>query len=327
MYDSGVLDKELVPMHVRMYFLQAPEYPTTEPDEKEWRIEKVADKRFLDRAGDNLKNIYQRVMKEAMNQMTPAFDTELWAEPDGSHMARFVVAYKTGATHSYFSSLADVYRAHGLFSTRKYVEFFNNGIVIYGFYLQQLEPTASRGSGTFEERIADCVTDASMHFVLPRTSLTPMLCDNVLSPPQISYAYAAWKFAFHFLHRLPEAYSVLATTLRAKDPSVLSRLETLRNTMKFHTYTESQILEEILASPALVKVLYQDFVACHQPQQKSTIMDKSDMLSMIRKKSPNENAVAIFNMFYTFNQHILRTNFFTSKKSALACTYLVSLSY
>lgn len=309
-----MLDQKLVPSHIRMYFLQQPNYAFDNPAPDEEDINKLADKRFLERAGDNLKAIYQRCLIEASHQMVPAFDTETWVEPDGSKMARLVIAYKTGATHSYFSTIADVYRAHGLFSSRKYVEFFANGIVILGFYLQQL---SNKMDGSFEDKIKRCVDDASMHFVLPRTSLSPMLKNALLSPQEISYAYAAWKFTFHFLHRLPEAYTVVANSLRLKDPVSLSRLEQLRNTMKFNTYTESQILEAILSSASIVRRLFENFSNLHGTKNASA-SEEGDIMSYVRKSVVSEQALVIFSMFATFNRHVLRTNFFQPKKAALA---------
>lgn len=306
-----------MPSHVRMYFLQKPNYVEPNPTEDEQRIEKLADTRFLERAGDNLKSIYQRLLIKASGQMNPAFDTEVWTEPDGSKMARLVIAFKVGATHSYFSSFADVYRAHGLFSSRKYVEFFSNGIVIHGFYLQQLT-TDGKGKGAFEERIKACVADASMHFVLPRTSLSPMLRKNLLTVQETSYAYAAWKFAFHFLHRLPEAYTVVAEALRVKDPSAFARLDKLRNTMKFNTYTESQVMDCILPSAPLVKRMYQDFYDLHAPNGSGENVPESELESFVRKTSSSEAVMVVFTMFITFNRHILRTNFFQDRKAALA---------
>uniref|UniRef100_K3W989 Glutamate/phenylalanine/leucine/valine/L-tryptophan dehydrogenase C-terminal domain-containing protein n=1 Tax=Globisporangium ultimum (strain ATCC 200006 / CBS 805.95 / DAOM BR144) TaxID=431595 RepID=K3W989_GLOUD len=313
---SGVLDAESVPYHVRMYFLQKPNYVNENPGEFETDINKVADKTFLARAGDTLKQVYQQCMKKAVNQMTPTFHTEVWTEPDNSKMARMTIAYRAGATHSYFSSIADVYRQHGLFSTRKYAEFFSNGIVIYGFYLQGLDNPA-RGKGTFEERLEAVVADASLHFVLPRTSLTPMLTDNLLTPQQISYAYAAWKFTFHFMHRLPEAYTVVANSLRERDPSAFARLDQLRTTMKLNTYTETQILDHILASANIVKILYDEFESLHSPTAKKTV-DPAATLSTLRKSIIAEQALAIFSLFHTFNMRIKKTNFFKKDKAALA---------
>lgn len=314
---SGVLDPVVVPYHVRMYFLSKPDFVDPNPPEGETDINKIADRIFLDRAGDRLKNVYQQCIDKAVNQMTPAFHTEIWTEPDNSKMARLTIAYKNGATHSYFSSIADVYRQHGLFTTRKYVEFFSNGIVIYGFYLQLLD-NPERGQGSFKQRLEAVVTDASLHFVLPRTSLTPMLTDNLLSPQHISYAYAAWKFTFHFMHRLPDSFTVVSKSLRDRDPSAFARLEQLRATMKLNTYTESQILDHILASASIVKLLYAEFEALHGPNGGVASVDPAATLSTLRKSVVAEQALVIFTMFHKFNVHIKKTNFFQKDKAALA---------
>ncbi|RQM27954.1 hypothetical protein B5M09_000870 [Aphanomyces astaci] len=315
---TGLLDTTLVPSHMRLYFLQEPEFVNPSPAAGETDIHQLADKHFLERAGDNLKKVYQQVLKTASNQMTPAFHTEVWLEPDNTKMARFTVAYKAGSTHSYFSSLADVYRGHGLFSSRKYAEYFSNGIVIYGFYLQQLTGDDVKGKGSFEERVAACVSDASLHYVLPRTSLSPLLRDHLLTPQQISYAYAAWKFTFHFLQRLPEAYSVVSNSLRDRDAVAFARLEQLRSTMKQNTYTEAQILDHLLASPLVIKSLYEEFEALHSPASKDRHRKEADILSYLRKAVTSEAALTVFSQFASFNHHVQHTNFFRKEKSALA---------
>ncbi|RLN49732.1 hypothetical protein BBJ29_004568 [Phytophthora kernoviae] len=313
---SGVLDPVTVPYHVRMYFLQEPDYVDPAAGESEMDINKVGDKVFLERAGTRLKQVYQECIIKAMAQMTPAFHTEIWSESDGTKMARIAIAYRSGSTHSYFSSVADVYRQHGLFSQRKYAEFFANGIVIYGFYLQMLE-NSTQGKGTFEDRLAAVVNDASMHFTLPRTSLTPMLTNGLLTPQQIAYAYAAWKFTFHFMHRLPESFALVSKSLRDRDPSAFARLEQLRSSMKLNTFTESQILDHILSSADIVKILYGEFEALHAPGQKTTV-DTDATLSTLRKSIVAEQALQIFSLFHVFNKHIKKTNFFANDKAALA---------
>ncbi|RLN81155.1 hypothetical protein BBO99_00003937 [Phytophthora kernoviae] len=313
---SGVLDPVTVPYHVRMYFLQEPQFVDPTVSENETDINKVADKVFLERAGDRLKGVYQECITKAMSQTTPTFHTEVWSESDGSKMARVAIAYRSGATHSYFSSIADVYRQHGLFSQRKYTEFFANGIVIYTFYLQMLD-TPTHGTGDFEARLAAVIKDASMHFTLPRTSLTPMLTDGLLNPQQIAYAYAAWKFTFHFMHRLPESFALVSKSLRDRDPSAFARLEQLRSSMKLNTFTESQILDHILSSADIVKVLYNEFVALHAPGKKAEV-DTNTTMSTLRKSIVAEQALQIFSMFHVFNLHIKKTNFFANDKAALA---------
>lgn len=315
---SGMLDPAVVPYHVRLYFLQKPDFVDPNAGEHESDLNKVADKTFLTRAGDRLKEVYQECMLKAMSQMTPAFHTEVWQEPDGLKMARLTVAYKSGSTHSYFTAIADVYRQHGLFTQRKYAEFFSNGMVIYTFYLQMLD-SPSRGVGSFEQRLDAVVGDASMQFVLPRTSLTPMLTGYLLNPREVAYAYAAWKFTFHFMHRLPDAYTVVSKSLRDRDPSAFARLEQLRSTMKLNTFTESQILDHILASAPIVKILYNEFEALHAPNSKGeAAVDPAVTMSTLRKSIVAEQALVIFTLFHKFNRHITKTNFFHDDKAALA---------
>jgi len=93
------------------------------------------------------------------------------------------------------------------------------------------------GHGSFEDCLNAVVKDASMHFTLPRTSLTSMLTDGLLTPQQIAYEYAAWQFTFHFMHRLPESFSIVSKSLQDRDPSASAHLEQLRSTIKLNTYT------------------------------------------------------------------------------------------
>jgi hypothetical protein len=59
----------------------------------------------------------------------------------------------------------------------------------------------SHSSVPIERCIPDLIRDCSLHYALPRTSLTPLLTKGVLSVQQVAYAYVAWKYAFHFLSR------------------------------------------------------------------------------------------------------------------------------
>ena len=59
----------------------------------------------------------------------------------------------------------------------------------------------STATAPLERSIAGLTRDVSLHYVLPKTSLTPLLSRGLLSVQQVAYAYVAWKFAFHFLNR------------------------------------------------------------------------------------------------------------------------------
>jgi glutamate dehydrogenase len=147
------------------------------------------------------------------------------------------------------------------------------------------------GHGSFEDCLNAVVKDASMHFTLPRTSLTSMLTDGLLTPQQIAYEYAAWQFTFHFMHRLPESFSIVSKSLQDRDPSAFAHLEQLRSTIKLNTYTESPILDHILSSAEIVKILYAEFHTLHEPTAdgaRRPEVDTSATLSTLRKSIVGE---------------------------------------
>jgi glutamate dehydrogenase len=51
-------------------------------------------------------------------------------EVEGARERRIVVGYKMGGPKSFFSALSDLYHYYGLYSKRKYVEQFANGVTI-----------------------------------------------------------------------------------------------------------------------------------------------------------------------------------------------------
>jgi len=64
-------------------------------------------------------------------------------EVEGSRERRVVIGYRMGTTRSYFSALSDLYHFYGLFSSRKYVEQFSNGVTVITLYLNPMPASKS----------------------------------------------------------------------------------------------------------------------------------------------------------------------------------------
>lgn len=191
------------------------------------------------------------------------------AKDEDDHVALFI-AHRVGSTHWYFTGIPDVYRYYGLYAVRKYVEPFANGIVIFAFYLRNLSSDAignhNQQHGDVSEmfqspissktqsrlplsvRLEHLVRDASLHFVLPRTSLTPLFTNGTLSAQEAAYvstvsrdftvllvslnywllqAYAAWKFAYHFMERGSAEYAMLSDALKDKPEAIQQLVRSL----------------------------------------------------------------------------------------------------
>jgi glutamate dehydrogenase len=91
-------------------------------------------------------------------------------EVEGSRERRMVIGYKMGGTSKFFrwvceissvvpilmkphfSALSNLYHFYSLFSARKYVEQFSNGITIISLYLNPL-PNGANGAPAIEHSI------------------------------------------------------------------------------------------------------------------------------------------------------------------------------
>ncbi len=112
-----------------------------------------------------------------------------------------------------------------------------------------------------------------------------------------------------------------------KNNEAASRLlETIRTFVRKETFTEGKVLETILEHVLLIKDLYngnfcsinqKDFEQC-QLYRKSPTIENTDLVTKIQKGSKSDIDKQIFMAIYTFNRHVLKTNFYKNDKIALS---------
>ncbi|KYQ88330.1 NAD+ dependent glutamate dehydrogenase [Tieghemostelium lacteum] len=298
------------PVHLRLYYLTRPVFPagwesisTTETD-----IYKIGDLSFIEKSTETTKSIYQEAMNEVVGKLGPVIKFY----PSKDNGARLVVAYRRGSTHSYWSSISELYHYHQMYATHKYVEQFSNGIVIYSIYLRPLHPEVD-----INTKISKIAEQASLVYVLPRTSLTPLFLSHHLSFPEVTYAYVGWKFAYQFLNRYATEYSALAQSI-GDDSAKQSMLAQLKTRLSKDTFTEGRVRDAILQYPTLVQVLYQDFEKYHlNSKAQFDLQHGSEILHLIKRTVNNELDGQIFSAILSFNRHLLKTNFYKNTKTAL----------
>lgn len=79
---------------------------------------------------------------------------------------------------------------------------------------------------------------AKLLYMLPRTTLTPLFAEGKLTLNEMVYAYACWKFAYHFMARSSvDEFNLLWKAL-AKDPESQARLLQLKKRMRNDVLTE-----------------------------------------------------------------------------------------
>jgi glutamate dehydrogenase len=105
-----------------------PAIPTiSNPPEMKTDIRSVSDKIFLEKASENTLEVYQKIMWSVEERFGPVIK---FYEVEGTREHRVVIGYKMGTTKHFFSALSHLYHFYSLYSARKYVEQFANGVTI-----------------------------------------------------------------------------------------------------------------------------------------------------------------------------------------------------
>ncbi|RSH83801.1 NAD-dependent glutamate dehydrogenase [Saitozyma podzolica] len=332
-YRSTGAISSTIQQQLRCYFITRCSFPTGEPQPTpngSVDIRSVSDSSFLEKASEHTLEIYQAVLDEVLRREGPVIEM---FEVEDSRERRLVIGFKMGETRKFFSALSDLYHFYGLFSARKYVEQFSNGVSIISMYLNPLPNTKAP---PIEHSIHQVVREASLLYCLPDNPFFTV-ADNTETPHAVqeaTYAYVGWIFAQHFCNRLGSAYTALKNALDQNNTSHMEVLNKIKTRFREETFTRDNIREVILSHPELVRMLYINFAMTHYPaadeashltptlsfQRLKTEhpLSDADLYNMIRKKAANPHAFQILEALLVFNKHVVKCNFYQPTKVALS---------
>lgn len=138
-------------------------------------IRSVSDKLFLEKASENTLEIYQKVMWSVEERFGPVIE---FFEVEGTRERRVVIGYKMGSTKHFFSALSQLYHFYSLYSARKYVEQFANGVTIiceYPLFLISTMLTVVSSALSQPSTGLECSTNRALHSPSHKGSLPPLL--------------------------------------------------------------------------------------------------------------------------------------------------------
>jgi glutamate dehydrogenase len=317
---------------LRCYFVYQCDFVNPHPDEHESDIEVVGDKRFLQKATPNTKHVYQQALQVAIERTGPVIE---YFDVEGSRDKRVVICYKQGSALGLFSALSDLYHYYGLTTSRKYVEQFSNGYTAMSLYLRHLPGAASAKHPPIEASIHQLVKEISLLYCIPQNKFQGHFATAKLSLQETIYAHCVWVFVSHFLNRLGNEYSALATILDAENSAHLELLSKLKRRLRTETFTADYILEIINQYPELVHSLYLSFANAHYVQTRGEqddflptlsflrlkidrVLSDEELTETINKSVVNEHHQMVMSSFHIFNHCVLKTNFYTPTKVALS---------
>ena len=90
---------------LRCYFVYRCDFANPNPGREETQLNVIGDKRFLQKATKNTKEIYQEVIKVAVERSGPVIET---FDIEGRRDKRLVIAYRQGLALGLFSALSDL---------------------------------------------------------------------------------------------------------------------------------------------------------------------------------------------------------------------------
>ncbi|KAK2465299.1 hypothetical protein APHAL10511_002653 [Amanita phalloides] len=315
---------------LRCYFVTKCNFPSNKPVLVDGKtdIRSVSDSVFLEKVTQNTLDIYQQVMWNVEARFGPVIEV---FEVEGTRERRLVIGYRMGNTSRYFSALSNLYHFYSLYSARKYVEQFSNGITIISLYLRPLPQAAAP---PIEHSIFQVMKEASLLFCLPDNPYFQAKSSGSHAVQEATYAYCGWIFAQHFCNRLGTAYLQLKNVLDENDTTHAEVLNNIKRRFREETFTRESIAQVIHAYPELIQLLYVNFAMKHYPvadeasqlmptlsyQRLQTTQQFTDeqLHDKMRRAVPNKHDLQVLESFLIFNRHILKTNFYQPTKVAIS---------
>ncbi|SAM06454.1 hypothetical protein [Absidia glauca] len=313
---------------LRSYFVTKCQFATPEPTPaQETDIHQVADQTFLKKATEHTLKIYSGIMCDVLQRTGPVIKM---FEVQGSRERRIIIGYRQRSTKGFFSAMSDLYHYYDLYSTRKYVEQFSNGVTIMGLYLN---PVPNTKAIPIEQSIYQVMKETSLLYCLPMTPFQEFFQTGKLSVQETVYGYTVWIFAQHFLNRLGKEYLSLTRILDTTNPLHEEVLSKMKKRLRQDTFTREYILEIIKRYPELIKLLYTHFASVHYVNQREQSLQPTisfqrlttqetltddQLTKKIANTTLNAHEQLVFESFLTFNKHVLKTNFYQSTKVALS---------
>ncbi|KAJ8591101.1 NADH-dependent glutamate dehydrogenase [Rhizopogon salebrosus TDB-379] len=320
------------PQQLRCYFITKCHFPSPPPPSSRTDgrtdIRTVSDTAFLERASPYILDVYQNIMWQVESRYGPVMEV---FEFEGNRERRLVIGYKMGGTSRFFSALSHLYHFYQLYSARKYVEQFSNGITIIFLYLNQMPDSKA---APIESSILQVMKEASLLYCLPDN---PFFLDSVHSGHAVqeaTYAYCGWVFAQHFCNRLGPSYLHLKNILDESNPAHAEVLNDIKRRFREETFTRESIALVIHAHPELIRLLYVNFAMTLYPASDETSqlrptlsyqrlqttqpLSDSELYDKIRRTVQNKQDLQVLESFLIFNKHVLKTNFYQPTKVALS---------
>ena len=186
-----------------------------------------------------------------------------------------------------------------------------------------------------ETSIYQIMKEVSLLYCLPQNKFQVHFIKGTLSLQETIYSHCVCIFIGHFLNRLGSEYTSLASLLDSNNPMHVEVLTKIKRRLRQETFTSEYIFEIINQHPDLVRALYLKFAHVHYVQSRGEnddflptlsylrlkierVLTDQEIHTLIRQTVANDHQAMVMDAFMVFNEHVLKTNFYTPTKVALS---------
>ncbi len=271
-------------------------------------FEKAASREFMENSPKATIERYRKLWNRLRASDVPRIS---FSELPKQGETRIMVGMGRDAAKGFFTNYTFILKKHDAHINREYVEPFADGTVIFSFYLDR------RREELEMERLFQ---DISMAALLPSDQLSELFYSGDFSAEETKYAYAAAAFAHQFLTSYTEEYVTLSRALGDK-PELLGTLSLFKTHLAKDTYHEARVINTVLKNREIVREIFQDFFHRFFPGRELVGENNPHLAKarkMMKEDVSSEIERHILEALITFNQSVMKTNFFKKEKVCLS---------
>ncbi len=293
-----------------LYTTVEPEFRTTLEEASEFKD--YTDKSFFQITGHSVQR-YERVWNALTNAVHPVIEIGPSSEASLADKTVLTVGVKESHTH-FLYRIFHLFSMEGLQFHRGYGEQFLDGKHIFSFYL-------TTPSKDIDNRFLNEVNDICL---MPQSVLEQSFYKGELTPREVLYALSAEKFTHQFLTGDNEPVLKISEAL-ANSPQQLGLFRDLSHDLTKSAFSTGRILAAMVENTHVVSALFKHFEARMSYKKQRTAQDikieqdlKENALDIIDREISSFINRQIFRFFVTFNDAVLKTNFFSHRNSAIS---------
>ncbi|KAE9387379.1 hypothetical protein BT96DRAFT_948403 [Gymnopus androsaceus JB14] len=180
-------------------------------------------------------------------------------EVEGSRERRLVIGYKMGGTTAFFSALSNLYHFYSLYSARKYIEKFFNGVTIISLYLN---PVPNSNAPPIEHSILQVRKEASLLYFLPEN---PFFFPKAPGTHAVQEVTLRLDLCTTLLQQARPGLLAAQKRLGREQPAHAEAYNNIKRRFREETFTRESIEQVIHTHSELIRLLYVNFAMVHYP--------------------------------------------------------------